>query len=604
MLSRSIIRKSKTQRENGFYFQVLRLPSSILCIRCQPIRSYTALNNYVDEDLEDIDALIKLQSVNLSYPKKNDHLSNVNLSIQTPSKLKSDLSTGHALLSKNGYGKTLLSSAISHYDNDKTRNPYITHGGIEYNQRWYKSYVSKVSFQSHLDLLSDIKNTTVYRALTPNGGRLSKSAQYLVVRFGIYPLLHSPIHSISTGEIRKVLLIKSLSSFPSPKLLVLDNAFDGLDIHSRNNLKDLVIKTIHGFKPDMLIQDVVSNVKAMGKIQVMLITHRAEEIVDNINNVTMIRQNDDGRLGLVTQRRNDRTGAQLLHSALSNDEIVNEEDANEWNTIDNSHTWNDSSLPSSQEIQSVLHRNKSNDESTTSPMIQMNDLKVQKGDSIPLSYLNWTVQKGQKWLIAGGNGAGKSTLSRLLATAQRSTNDDNHGITEGMLTVQQGINIGWVSTELHMCLTQSSELTKDILQTPFAYSNIFPSNQHKPIMSHDVLITICQWFDIPLTILNKPFCQLSQGEQKMILIASTIVQNQTQLIILDEPCQGLDVYSRKRVLGVMERICSSTDMSFIYITHHMEEVIPSISHVLHLVGGKIGYVGVRDGYDPNAIEEL
>jgi ABC-type molybdenum transport system ATPase subunit/photorepair protein PhrA len=69
--------------------------------------------------------------------------------------------------------------------------------------------------------------------------------------------------------------------------------------------------------------------------------------------------------------------------------------------------------------------------------------------------------------------------------------------------------------------------------------------------------------------------------------------------VLDEPCQGLDLLSRKRLLQVVERICSSTDMSLIYITHHLdEEKIPSISHALHLKDRKAVYQGLIDAYYP------
>ena len=100
-------------------------------------------------------SLLRLKSADLRYPNSlinnNNKLSSINLSIQKP--LKTD-ATGHVLLGKNGNGKTLLSSAISYYDNIGS-NPYLKHGSIEYNQRWYKHYVSKVSFQSHLELLNN-----------------------------------------------------------------------------------------------------------------------------------------------------------------------------------------------------------------------------------------------------------------------------------------------------------------------------------------------------------------------------------------------------------------------------------------------------------------
>jgi molybdate transport system ATP-binding protein len=75
-----------------------------------------------------------------------------------------------------------------------------------------------------------------------------------VVRFGLYPLLTRDVTTLSTGEIRHVLLIRALSQ--QPHLLLLDNAFDGLDTRSRTILKDIVTKTLKGFLADILVQGV------------------------------------------------------------------------------------------------------------------------------------------------------------------------------------------------------------------------------------------------------------------------------------------------------------------------------------------------------------
>ena len=450
----------------------------------------------------------------------------------------------------------------------------------------------------------------MHRALTPYGGKLNKSAQHLVVRFGLYPLSHSPTQSISTGEIRKVLLIKALS-LHTPKLLILDNAFDGLDLRSRTNLKDLVNKTIYGFRPDMLVQDVVNNVKGMDHAQLMIITHRSEEIVDGIGDVSIIQNNSN----IKTEKRNHRTGSQLLYSALTHNdhdnECINAEDADAWNTIDNDTTWNDSSLPSIYEINSIFtsnkqRRNATKQSSDSGVVIEANNLKAQRGNSTPISNLTWKVHKGQRWLIAGGNGAGKSTLSRLLPHFNNNCKD-NHGITNGTFTIHKDMNASWVSTESHMPLTQSSKITKDIFVNPY--------NNKQDNLQLDILNAICDWFTIPLDILIVPFHQSSQGEQKIILIASTIAHqlhqnhnqrqcNKHKLIALDEPCQGLDMHSRERILGLMERIlsCVDDDITFMHITHHMEEIIPCIDHVSHLVDGGVGYIGSRDHCNPESID--
>ena len=110
------------------------------------------------------------------------------------------------------------------------------------------------------------------------------------------------------------------------------------------------------------------------------------------------------------------------------------------------------------------------------------------------------------------------------------------------------------------------------------------SSQHDAV-SIERAKTVLGWLEMPVSdgFLQGAFHQLSQGEQKMVLIAAAIASH-PRLLVLDEPCQGLDWIRRQRVLGVVERLCQAagSELSLIYITHHPEEVMPSISHVLHL----------------------
>lgn len=94
------------------------------------------------------------------------------------------------------------------------------------------------------------------------------------------------------------------------------------------------------------------------------------------------------------------------------------------------------------------------------------------------------------------------------------------------------------------------------------------------------------------TMLLRKFGTLSQGEQKLLLLASAISQRPS-LLILDEPCQGLDVLNRACVLGLIDAICKTTNMSLLYITHHEEELIDGIDKVLRLEQGQVVQCGAR-----------
>lgn len=111
--------------------------------------------------------------------------------------------------------------------------------------------------------------------------------------------------------------------------------------------------------------------------------------------------------------------------------------------------------------------------------------------------------------------------------------------------------------------------------------------------------SVAKWLFIDNeSLLSRPFSQLSQGEQKLTLIAAALAAR-SPLLVLDEPSQALDQVHRRRLLALVERICQATDMNLVYVTHHMDEVLPSVTHVLHLKDGRDVYQGIRDDYDPN-----
>jgi len=188
---------------------------------------------------------------------------------------------------------------------------------------------------------------------------------------------------------------------------------------------------------------------------------------------------------------------------------------------------------------------------------------------------------------------GKSTLSRLLAKSE-------DGVDSGMLMINTLAEktplhdkyaarpgVGWVSTERHMKTSKSEQKTSDILF----------SDGSTPT---DVGLAVARWMGVDEVLLGQPFYRLSQGQQKMVLLASAIA-SRPSILILDEPCQGLDLLSRRRLLGLAERICKATNLSLVYITHHLEELIPSVSHVIHLAGGQSVFQGLRKEYNPASI---
>jgi ABC-type molybdenum transport system ATPase subunit/photorepair protein PhrA len=320
---------------------------------------------------------------------------------------------GHVVLGRNASGKTLLSRSIVQSwrsipnqsvdinQSDTANNTYLHSGSITiHKQNSSKNrnhqFLSHVSFDSHSDLLLDKNTTTVHRALIPSGGnRLSPTAQFLTVRLGMFPLLHRRVDTLSTGEIRRVLLVRALVS--KPELLVLDNAFDGLDVRGRLGLQDIIERVLKGFRMDILVQGI--NAKDTARTQVLLLTHRPEEIADGFGRVTFIDKGVGN--GMRTEERRGRKGEELVRSLVLRD-------GGKMSSNGSGDVISGSRLPSNVDILSFWEHGRSKRDASNTVrkdvLLQSQNLKVTRDGTNILSHLNWTVQRGERWHLAGTNG--------------------------------------------------------------------------------------------------------------------------------------------------------------------------------------------------------
>ena len=162
----------------------------------------------------------------------------------------------------------------------------------------------------------------------------------------------------------------------------------------------------------------------------------------------------------------------------------------------------------------------------------------------PLHPMSWKISKGEKWLVKGENGAGKSTLSRFLLTStgvaetDLDVSDCTHDLTFGVYSKHSDTRIGWVSTESH--LTQVGGTNDTTAWDMMSRDGSIPDS---------VIETMIQWVfgnnvTDAATLKNITFHELSQGQQKLVLIFSALVLR-PNLLILDEVTQGLDWVNRR-----------------------------------------------------------
>lgn len=190
--------------------------------------------------------------------------------------------------------------------------------------------------------------------------------------------------------------------------------------------------------------------------------------------------------------------------------------------------------------------------------------------------------RGDKWALSGENGAGKSTLLSLVcADNPQSYACDirlfgrKRGTGESIWEIKK--HIGYVSPEMHWAYLKNLPTIE-----------IVASGLHDSIglyqRPHEAQMEVCAWWmDIfgIAHLKDKPFLQLSSGEQRLALLARAFVKD-PELLILDEPLHGLDTYNRRRVKKVIEAFCHRRDKTMIMVTHYEEELPDVITHRLHL----------------------
>ena len=218
-------------------------------------------------------------------------------------------------------------------------------------------------------------------------------------------------------------------------------------------------------------------------------------------------------------------------------------------------------------------------------VIEAIDLSHKQGSKYLLQDINWTVSKKEHWIIYGLNGCGKTTLLSTVC-GYRSHNKGECYLFGQKITKENAIalrsHVGFVSSSyMDQCFKNESGLDI-ILSAKFG-----GFGRQYNIADED--ITRARKLLKAFGIASKgdyPYCMLSQGQKQRILLARALMVP-PELLILDEPLNGLDVYARDYFLNTMQEIEASTDATIIYVTHHVEEVLPFFSKAMLLQNGKI-----------------
>lgn len=227
-------------------------------------------------------------------------------------------------------------------------------------------------------------------------------------------------------------------------------------------------------------------------------------------------------------------------------------------------------------------------------VIHMNDVSWRRQGKEILRGINWTVSKGEHWTVLGLNGSGKTTLLNMVngyiwpTTGSVTVLGETFGKTDIHLLRR---SIGWVSSSLGERINGRHKTEDLVVSGKFAAVGLVYAEPEAA--DFERAKKLMEQMNIGHTY-GRAYEKCSHGEKQKVLIARGLMAN-PKLLILDEPTNGLDFIAREQLLSTIEQIASLEKApTIIFVTHHIEEVLPTFSHTLLLKNGTIFAQGARN----------
>src|SRR5277367_5846518 len=223
-------------------------------------------------------------------------------------------------------------------------------------------------------------------------------------------------------------------------------------------------------------------------------------------------------------------------------------------------------------------------------ILQINRLRIERTGTVILHDLNWRVDPGQHWVILGANGSGKTSLlsaltGYLMPTAgEISLLGQNYGRSDWRELRKK---IGLVSSSLRQMMADDEPALEIVASGKYAMIDFWGrvSRAEKSQALKLLRQVECEY------LTERSWGVLSQGERQRVLIGRALMAR-PKLLILDEPCAGLDPAAREHFLQFIQRLGARKNApTLVLVTHHVEEIMPVFSRALILKNGKVLAVG-------------
>lgn len=239
------------------------------------------------------------------------------------------------------------------------------------------------------------------------------------------------------------------------------------------------------------------------------------------------------------------------------------------------------------------------------PIFSMEDVSVRRGGKGILDSVSWRVERDQHWVVLGGNGSGKTSLLNVLLGYLT----PSEGSVE-MRGREDAVNdpgrnwddwrkrIGFVSSSLSQMVEPGETGIEILLAGRHAMVNYWQrSGDPADLRAAERVLAKVQAEHLR----DQVWATMSQGERQRILIGRALMAPRLEVLVLDEPCAGLDPVARELFLQFIDELTEKGSFrSLILVTHHVEEIVPSITHALVLKDGSV----VSQGEKRRALNSL
>ncbi|WP_022933136.1 ATP-binding cassette domain-containing protein [Treponema bryantii] len=391
---------------------------------------------------------------------------------------------------------------------------------------------------------------------------------------GIEKILDRGLKYMSTGEIRRTLLARALVS--GKKLLILSDPFAGLDIQSRTILLDFF---------DSIAKRSGGKQSGSAQPHIILGLERWHEVPDA---VTHVLEFSDKKVSFCGPRSEyEKLISERAAAAKAGEEKEKSDFKEGFKELTQAGGFD---TPASQALNHQTEsRWLSRPEAVSKPplediLVEMHDVNVGWDGHQVLSHLNWSLRRGQHWLVRGPNGSGKTTFLELITgdNMQVFANDvrifgNRRGSGETIWDIKK--RLGIVSYRLHVeyRMLGGTSLLAVIISGFRDSIGLYDQPTDSEIDAAKKWLALGGFAGRE----SENFGNLSYGEQRAILILRSAVKT-PEILILDEPCHGLDEQYRAKILQLMELIGNGGTTTMLHVTHDPSEVLPCEKHILEL----------------------